>query len=355
MIIIPFFYIKIKFLMMDKKIKVAKRLINMFQIKKGETIAITEDNNSEPGLVDALFTEVINAGGKPLVLKFKQARDNGQAGIMDWPAEALTAALSNVDVWIETNYAFLLYSDIWEEVMRINKKLRFLTITQSTIPSLERVFCDYEVADMSTLLYELKDMASEAKRVTIKSSNGTNVSFEIEPKFPLDLDDGDFSKPKFMTAPGYLNIVPKSGTMNGTIVFDMIMHADLSDNSTVHFTMKDGKIINFKGSKGHLLKDYVEKFNEENMFKISHMMVGANPGVRKLSYEIVEDERIWGGVDFGFGHTSPIDMPPLGQKATSHFDGVVEKVDLYFDHIQVLEKGVFSHIKIKEAAENLLN
>lgn len=341
--------------MMSKKEKVAKRLIDMFQIKKGETIAITEDNNSEPGLVDALFEEVVKVGGKPLVLKFKQARDNGQAGIMDWPEEALTAALSNVDVWIETNYAFLLYSNIWETAMATNKKLRFLTITQSSIPSLERVFCDYNVADMSTLLYGLKEMASTAEKATIISANGTNVSFEIEPKFPLDLDDGDFSKPKFMTAPGYLNVVPKWGTMNGTIVFDMIMHADLSDNSTVEFTMRDGKISDFKGSKGHLLKNYVEKFNEENMFKISHMMVGANPGVRELSYEIVEDERIWGGVDFGFGHTSPIDMPPLGQKATSHFDGVVEKVDLYFDDIQIIKKGVFSHAKIKDAAENLLN
>ena len=339
----------------NKRIKVAKRLIEMFKIKQNEVVAITEDNNSEPGLVDALFTEVVNLGGKPLVLKFKQARDNGQAGIVDWPAEALTAALSNVDVWIETNYAFLLYSDIWEKAMNVNKKLRFLTITQSSTASLERVFCDYDVADMSILLYELKDMAAEAKKVTITSGNGTNVSFEIEPKFPLDLDDGDFSKPKFMTAPGYLNIVPKWGTMNGTIVFDMIMHADLSDNSTVEFTMKDGKIIDFKGSKGYLLKNYVEKFNEENMFKISHMMVGANPGVRELSYEIVEDERIWGGVDFGFGHTSPIDMPPLGQKATSHFDGVVEKVDLYFDDIQIIKKGVFSHAKIKDAAKNLLN
>ena len=339
----------------NKKIKVAKCLIKMFQIKQNEVVAITEDTNSEPGLVDALFAEVVNAGGKPLVLKFKQARDNGQAGFIDWPAKALTAALSTVDVWIETNYAFLLYSNIWETAMATNKKLRFLTITQSSTESLERIFCNYEVADMSTLLYGLKEMASTAKKVNIKATNGTNVSFDLEPNFPLDLDDGDFSKPKFMTAPGYLNIVPKTGTMNGTIVFDMIMHADLSDNSTVKFTMKDGKITDFRGSKGHLLKNYVDKFNEENMFKISHMMVGANPGVRELSYEIVEDERIWGGVDFGFGHTSPIDMPPLGQKATSHFDGVVEKVDLYFDGAQVIEKGVFSHHKIKDAAKKLLN
>lgn len=334
--------------------KVAKRLIEMFQVQKGETVAITEDDKSEPGLVDALFKEVVNAGGKPLVLKFKQARDNGQAGVIDWPAEALTGALSNADVWIETNYAFLLYSDIWETVMAKNKKMRFLTITQSSFQSLERVFCDYEIADLSVLLKGIKEMVSTAKKVTITSGNGTNVSFEVEPNYPFDMDDGDFSKPKFMTAPGYLNIVPRPGTMNGTIIFDMIMHADLSDKSTVEFTMKDGRIAAYSGNKGHLLKNYVEKFNEENMTKISHVMVGANPGVMELSYEIVEDERIWGGVDFGFGHTSPIDMPPLGQPATSHFDGVVEKVDLYFDDIQIIKNGVFVHPKIKDAAQKLM-
>lgn len=340
---------------MKKKDKVAKRLIEMFQIKKGETIAITEDNGTEKGLVDALFNEVVNVGGKPLVLKFKQARDNGQAGILDWPAEALTAALSNVDVWIETNKAFLLYSDIWESAMANNKKLRFLTITGSSSESIERVFCDYEVSDMSDLLYNLKEMASSAKKVTITSDNGTNVSFDVEPKYPVDLDDGDFSKPKFMTAPGYINLVPKPDTMNGTIVFDMIMHADLSDGSKVEFRMEDGKIKDFKGDKGYILKEYVEKFEEENMYKISHMMIGANPGVRELSYEIVEDERIWGGIDFGFGHTSSIDMPPLGQQATSHFDGVVVKANFFFDDTQILSNGVFSHSKIKDAAKKLIS
>ena len=340
---------------MEKKDKVAKRLIEMFQIKVGETVAITEDNGTEKGLVDALFNEIVNVGGKPLVLKFKQARDNGQAGILDWPAEALTAALSNVDVWIETNEAFLLYSDIWESAMANNKKLRFLTITGSSVESIERVFCDYKVSDMSDLLFRLKNMASSAKKVTITSDNGTNVSFDVEPKYPVDLDDGDFSKPKFMTAPGYINLVPKIGSMNGTIVFDMIMHADLSEGSKVEFTMKDGKISDFKGDKGYILKEYIEMFNEENMYKISHIMIGANPGVRELSYEIVEDERIWGGVDFGFGHTSPIDMPPSGQQATSHFDGVVTNSNFFFDDIQVLSNGIFSHSKIKDAAKKLIS
>ena len=72
-------------------------------------------------------------------------------------------------------------------------------------------------------------------------------------------------------------------------------------------------------------------------------MFGFNPGVKELCGEIVEDERIWGGVDFGFGHTSPMDMPPLGQPASSHFDGVVAKVNIFLDDIQIVNNGEVCH------------
>ena len=52
-------------------------------------------------------------------------------------------------------------------------------------------------------------MAKVTKRVRITSKNGTDVSYDINPDYAFDFDDGDFSKPKFCTAPGYVNIVPK--------------------------------------------------------------------------------------------------------------------------------------------------
>ncbi len=199
-------------------------------------------------------------------------------------------------------------------------------------------------------------MAMASKKVRITSSNGTDVSYETNLDYAFDIDDGDYSTPMFGTAPGYVNIVPKIGSMNGRIVFDVLMNAEVDNNGNqVAFVMKDGKIADVVGSKeAEKFKSFLATFNDPNMYKISHNMFGLNPGVRELSGDIVEDERIWGGVDFGFGHTSPIDMPPNGQVAKSHFDGVVAKTSIYLDNQKIVDDGVVCHPDLKELAEAVL-
>ncbi len=83
-------------------------------------------------------------------------------------------------------------------------------------------------------------------------------------------------------------------------------------------------------------------------------MIGLNPGIRELSGEAVEDERVWGGVDFGFGHTSPMDAPPKGQPAESHFDGIVTNVSIWIDNNQLVDKGNLCHPELESIAEALI-
>lgn len=325
---------------------------DMFQIKKGETVAITVDFGSDTAIIDALFVATKNAGGLPLIIQIPKAENDSQAGMKDWPSKAITAALCNVDVWIEANSIVLLYSDIWETAMKENKQLRYLIIADSTIQSLDRVFTGFDIQRLKVLLNEVRTMVMASKSVRITSNNGTDVSYEIDLNYAFDVDDGDYSQPKFGTAPGFVNVVPKLGSMNGSIVFD---HLQFAEDDTLEFIMKNGKIIDVKGGKSaEEFKTYLAAFNDENMYKISHNMIGLNPKVTELSYELVEDERIWGGVDFGFGHTSAIDMPPFGQEAASHFDGVVTKVNLYFDEIQIFENGQICHHKLRPLAQKLL-
>lgn len=325
---------------------------DMFQIKKGETVAITVDFGSDTAIIDALFVATKNAGGLPLIIQIPKAENDSQAGMKDWPSKAITAALCNVDVWIEANSIVLLYSDIWETAMKENKQLRYLIIADSTIQSLDRVFTGFDIQRLKVLLNEVRTMVMASKSVRITSNNGTDVSYEIDLNYAFDVDDGDYSQPKFGTAPGFVNVVPKLGSMNGSIVFD---HLQFAEDDTLEFIMKNGKIIDVKGGKSaEEFKTYLATFNDENMYKISHNMIGLNPKVTELSYELVEDERIWGGVDFGFGHTSAIDMPPFGQEAASHFDGVVTKVNLYFDEIQIFENGQICHHKLRPLAQKLL-
>ncbi len=335
--------------------KVSKVLIEeMFQVKKGETVAITADTGTNKQIAEGLAAAAYAAGGIPMLIYTPSAREDGQAGMPDWPAKALTAALCEVDVWIELNVPILLYSEIWETAMAKNKKLRYVILGDSSIESLARVFTDFDIANLGKLLHQVKDMAATTKRIRITSNNGTDVSYETDANFALDLDNGDFSKPKFCTAPGYVNIVPKTGSMNGTIVFDELMNADLHKGG-VAFEMKAGKIAAIKGGKeAEKFANYLAAFDDPNMYKISHHMIGLHPNIHELSGEIVEDERIWGGVDFGFGHTSPIDMPPNGQPAKSHFDGIVAKTSIYFDGQLIVKDGVVCHPDLKEMADEIL-
>lgn len=337
---------------MVAKVMIAK----MFKVQPGETVAITGDNGSNRNFADALAAETAAVGGKSLILWTPIAEQDGEAGMKDWPSEVLTAALSHVDVWIELNSIVFLYSTIWEKAFKNNNKLRYLIIGESSIPSLIRTFVGFDIGVLEQFLNKVKEMTMKTKVITITSTNGTNVTYETDFNYSFDIDSGDYSQPIFGTAPGYVNIVPKTNSMNGTIVFDMIQHANVYNTANhIEFIMVDGNIAEVKGgSEAKKYKAYLASFEDPNMYKISHNMLGFGPNIRKLCGEIVEDERIWGGVDFGFGHTSPMDMPPLGQPAKSHFDGVVAKVSIFLDETQILDNGIVCHPELAELAKKLL-
>lgn len=338
--------------------QLAKLIIeDMFQLQPGETVAITGDSGSNRGFADTLAIATQNAGGLYLLLWTPKASKDGQAGIHEWPAKALMAALCKVDIWIELHSTTILYSHIWETAFSKNKKLRYLILGESSVKSMIRTFTNFDINTLGKFLNKIMQMTMKTNTIRITSDNGTDVSYETDSNYEFDIDSGDYSKPIFGTAPGYVNIVPKVGSLNGKIVFDLLMNANVYDNDNhVEFIMKDGKIVEVNGgSEAEKFKNYLASFNDENMYKISHNMLGFNPNVRKLSGEIVEDERIWGGVDFGFGHTSPMDMPPNGQPAKSHFDGVVEKTSIYLDSTQIVNNGEVCHPDLILMAKNLIN
>jgi leucyl aminopeptidase (aminopeptidase T) len=248
-------------------------LEEMFKIKSGETVAITADSGSDPLIISALAKATEIAGGIPLTMWIPRAIEESQAGMKYWPSKALTAALSHVDVWIEANSMVILYSDIWEKAFQNNKQLRYLIIGDSTIESLYRVFTGYSIPKLKTLLIAVRDLVLSSKTIRITSKNGTDISYDIDLNYTFDIDDGDYSEPKFGTAPGFVNIVPKLNSMNGTIVFDFLQHA--SNKTPISFIMKNGRIDDVLGGvEAIAFKEYLASFNDENMYKISHNMIG---------------------------------------------------------------------------------
>lgn len=341
----------------DRLERVADVLIkDMFQVKSGETVTITVDAGSHSDIADALFRKIVECGGLPMLIQIPVGRGDSEVGMPDWPARPLTAALCSADVWIEMNSVVLLYSTIWEKALAENKKLRYLILGHSTAKSLDRVLTGYDIGQLGMLLRGVMQLAKKTTKVRVTSKNGTDVSYLTDQNHALDIDDGDYSKPIFGTAPGYVNIVPKVGSMNGQIIFDELQNTNIfNSKEPLGFVMKDGKIDTVVGKEeAQQFKSYLASFNDPNMYKISHHMIGLNPSVRTLVGEIVEDERIWGGTDFGFGHTSPIDMPPHGQIAKSHFDGIIGQTTIYFDDVKIIDDGEVCHPELTKFAEDLI-
>ena len=332
-----------------------KMMVDMFKIQEGETVVLTCDTGSDMDIVEGFAAAAFAAGGIPMVIRVPQPRGEGQEAMPDLPHESLTGALLHADVWIEFNSQFLLYSDVWETVMKKNNRVRYLIIYDATIQQLGQLVNAVDIPLMGELLSKIRDMLLQASRVRVTSKRGTDFTFELDPRHLVDLDDGQYHEPKFGTLPGYINIVPAFGTMEGRIVFDELMHTGIVKDTHVEFLMKEGKIVEFiGGAKAQVMKDFVEGFEDENMYKISHMMISLNPGVQSLTGSVVIDERIYGGIDLGFGHTSPIDAPPHGQPAKSHFDSMVEKTSIWIDDVQITEEGHVIYEPLRPIAEQLL-
>ncbi len=337
---------------------IAKNMIEeMFEVKPGETVVITGDTGTDMDIVDALATATYLAGGKPLSIRMATPRGEGGAANPDLAIESLVGALVGADVWIELNSKFILYSQVWERALDENKDLRYLIVYDATVEQLHNLITKTDVDTLEKLLNGIKDMLLTTKKVTVTSERGTHVSFEMDPNHLIDTDHGKYTTRTegFGTLPGYVNVVPKFDTMEGNIIFDGLANIGILTANHVEFKMEAGKITEFIGDgKAKEFQQFVDGFEDEAMRKISHMMLSFNPGVQTLTGSIVMDERIYGGVDFGFGFTSAIDAPPLGQPAKSHFDGFLQNTSIWFDDVQITDRGNVCHPDLKDLGDALL-
>lgn len=327
----------------------ADRLIKeMLQVKKGETVVITSDTCSNESVVNATAASVFAAGGKPMVIITATPGGVGKAADIDLPIEALGGALSHADVWIEFNKQWLLYSTPFETAFKNNKKIRYINLVEMNPDLMIRNIGNIDIPLLAEFMGKFEKMNIDTKKYKVTTPSGTDLIFTTNPNHLVCNDSGDASKPGMNMMPGQLNIVPEFETIQGTIVFDgsLVPPFRLLD-SPVKLTIKNSTITKVEGGvQAEQFEDWLKSFNDTNMFKMAHMAYGLNPGA-KLTGDIVEDERVWGCVEWGIGYVSSIDAPPIGQDAKSHCDGICLNASIWLDDVQVLDKGKFIHPELK--------
>lgn len=321
--------------------KAADTLIrDVFAVKPGETVVLTGDSLSCMPVINAVASSVHAAGGLPMIITFPAPDGVGQAADPKLPIEPLTAAVSNCDVWIEFNQRWLLYSTPYQRAIKNNTKLRYMCLVEFTEDVLIRMV-DVDTEKLRAFMERTAEMNRNAKEMRMTTPAGTDVTFLTDPRHVVSVDAGDASKSGVYMMIGQLNVVPKFGSVNGTIVFDGTVTPPFGRIPTepIRLTIEDSVITKIEGgSDAAEYEKWLKSFDDPGMFKMAHVAYGFNPGAR-LSGNVVEDERVWGATEWGIGYVSPTIGPPDGQPAKSHTDGICLNSSVWLDGHQIMDEG----------------
>jgi len=144
----------------------------------------------------------------------------GKAADPDLPVEALTGALMGADVWIELNTQWLLYSTPFERIEAKHKNIRYMCLAGFNEELMIRTIGQVDTLSLRSFMKRVSEKTRNAKMMHIENAAGTNVTFEIEPKHLVSCDCGDATAPGIHMLTGQINVVPRFGSIQGTIVFD---------------------------------------------------------------------------------------------------------------------------------------
>jgi 2,5-dihydroxypyridine 5,6-dioxygenase len=335
--------------------KAGKILVEeLFKLKHGEEFVITFDTESDIRVVEATARATFAAGAKPVVIWLASPLGVGKAADPMLPTKTLTAALKQADAWVEFNNEWLLYSTPWDAAIEENKKLRYLCLVGMDTDMMIRCIGRVDFPTLVEFQSRVVEMTKKAKRMRVTTPAGNDVTFNNVPGRPVTLESGyaDTPGPHFLS--GQIGWAPDFDSINGVIVFDgsLVPPVGLL-KEPVKLHVKAGAVEKVEGGKEAVKYEaWLKSFNDPNMLQLAHICYGFHPGA-KLTGNILEDERVWGGTEWGLGNVGPMYLPPNGKKAASHTDGICLNSSVWLDDIQLTEKGKVAHPELTELTKKL--
>ena len=326
----------------------------LFKLRQGEEFVITADTESDPRVVDATARATFAANAKPMVIWLASPLGVGKAADPLLPTKTLTAALKEADAWVEFNNEWLLYSTPWDIAMKENKKLRYLCLVGMDADMMVRCIGRVDYPSLREFQRKVVELTKKARKMRITTPAGTDVTFDNDPTRPVTLEDGyaETPGPHFMA--GQIGWAPVFESINGVIAFDGSLVPPVGlVKIPVKLHVKNGKVMKIEGAKEATeFEAWLKSFSDSNMLMMAHVCYGFHPGA-KLTGNILEDERVWGGTEWGLGNVGPMYLPPHGKPAASHTDGICLNSSVWLDEVQLTDKGRIMHPKLAELAKKL--
>ncbi len=324
-------------------------LKDVMLVQKGENVVITGDSTSDRRVIEAVANQAYAIGANPVVIYYPTS-----PVAYTEPVKPIGNAVAVADVWIEFAYSSIMLCESFRKALEFG--CRYINLTGMDVIMLTNCIGKVDYMTMVEMGETIKKIIYASDEVVIKDNNGTHLTAynkgrEIRHSGQLATNKGY----PYMLG-GQISWCPIEETINGTLVFDAAVFPPtelglISEN--IKLTLKEGLVTNIEGGKeAEFFKNWLTDFNDPNMFRLAHYSLGFNPGVTKATGRIVEDERIFGCMEFGIGSQGTA-IKGKFWTAASHTDGVVSKPSIILDGVTLEENGKYVHPDVAKLCKRL--
>jgi aminopeptidase len=201
---------------------------------------------------------------------------------------------------------------------------------------------------IASLTYAVMGIATKSRTARVTSPAGTYLKATFSDKLKWVPDTGLlWYKGMFGNLPaGETYTCPEN--VEGTMVVDGILgdffnqkYGDLGE-TPVSIPIRDSRadLNGITCENKELLKEFKEYLlQDEHASRVGEFAVGTNIFLNQLIGNMLQDEK-FPGVHIAFGYPYPAETG-ADWESSGHLDGILRNCSVWFDNIQVMEKGTF--------------
>ena len=339
-----------------KRLEVARGALKFMRdfllAKPGENVVITYDTCVDERVVSALAQATYALDAVPTVIYSPTQKAFYGAAT---PARPLCEAIAVADLWVELSYGSIMHSAPYRKAVDENGA-RYICAkgldTEMLVNLIEKVDLD-KVIELGEYF---KQRLEEADEILVVSKSGTNLSARQKGRKVRHSGIKASIKGYPVMMPGQTSWCPIEETINGTLVFDgSVFPPDIGIlNNPIHIDFEGGRVVKVygDGSEARIFDEWLHSFNDPNSLRLAHYSQGFNPGITRCTGRVVEDERVFGCMEFGIG-SQGIRIGGISWNAPSHTDGILLKPSVYLDGEPLEEDGIYVDKRAREICREL--
>ena len=319
--------------------KGAMKLVRDYMLcKPGENVVITYDTCVDERVVHAVADAAYAIDAVPTVIYYPTAD-----GYYADPPKPVADAIASADVWIELTYASIMHGPAYQRAVDKNGA-RYICATGVDTTMLVNLIGKVDLDGVIELGEYFKSKLESTNEIRVTTKEGMDLIGYMDGRKVRHSGRKATEKGYPVMLPGQTSWCPLEETISGKLVFDgAVFPPDtlgiLQDKITLE--LKEGRIVDVTGGpEAKIYKDWLYGFEDPNMLRLAHYSQGFNPGVRKVTGRIVEDERVFGCMEFGIG-SQGVKIGGKHWSAKSHTDGIVLHPTIILDGKVFEQDGVY--------------